>query len=284
MLQVLTIQQFALIHRLELEFGHGFHVLTGETGAGKSIIIDALNLVLGTRAIDEYIRTGEREAQVHVFFDLTKNPPLQDKLEEAGYPGEEELLLSRHLSLDGPNKSYINGRPATLRLLREIGSYLVEIHGQHHHQTLLHRDKHLEYLDSFGGERIGTLREETKALFYSWQDLLTKVRSFNQKKEEGERRIELLSFQLEEIDKASLTPGEEEDLRLQKKKLTSAKRLKEEATTSFELLEGEGVEEPILFSLGHVKSLLEGLKEIDDDLCEVYSLVQTGYLQLKEAT
>lgn len=285
MMQALTIQQFALIENLELEFGSGFHVLTGETGAGKSIIIDALNLALGGRASDEFIRSGEKESQVHVLFDLAKIPSLQDKLAEGGYPREGELLLSRHISLTGPNKSYVNGRPATLRLLREMGSYLVEIHGQHHHQALLRRENHLEFLDSFGGEDLLQLKEETKDLFCTWQDAKKRLRVFQEKKEEGQQRIDLLIFQLQEIDRANLALGEEEDLRYRKKKLIGAQRLKEEATASFQLLEGEGVEEePILSSLGHVKSLLEGLKEIDDELREVYALAQTSYLQLKEAT
>lgn len=285
MLQVLTIQQFALIHELELEFGSGFHVLTGETGAGKSIIIDALNLALGDRASHDYIRTGEKEAQIHVFFDSSKNPSLKERLKESGYSAEEELLLSRHISLNGPNKSYINGRPSTLRLLKEIGSYLIEIHGQHHHQALLSREKHLYFLDSFGGKEVLSLYEETKSLFYQWQDVVERVEAFYEREEESKRRVELLTYQIEEIHGAHLTLGEDEDLRLRKKKLAGAQRLKEEAMASFQILEGEeGIEEPLLNSLGQVKNLLQGLKEIDEDLSEVYNLVQTGYLQLKEAS
>lgn len=285
MLRDLMIQQFALIEHMELNFNDGFTVLTGETGAGKSIIIDALTLALGGRASQDFIRTGEEEALIQIFFQISHHPSLQEELEEGGYSGEEELLLGRHISQDGRNKSFINGRRATLGQLREMGSHLMEIHGQHHHQALLHRENHLRFLDSFGGADLLEKREAVAAHYHSFQRLLKRWQGFNQREQERLRRIDLLSFQLQELQAAGLSPGEEEDLRSEKRRLSGAQQLKEGITASFNHLEGEeGGEASILSSLSHIKWVLGNLLQVDDTLQEIFQLVQNGFFQLQEAS
>lgn len=285
MLQDLSIQHFAIIENLQINFSPGFTVLTGETGAGKSIIIDALNLVLGGRASQDFIQTGEEEARIQAFFQFPQQTFLLEELEKGGIPVEDGLLFSRHLSLDGRNRSFVNGHRATLGQLKKLGSFLVEIHGQHHHQALLQKKNHLLFLDSFGGEALLEKKVAVSALFQQYQHLREEWHSYHKGEQERLQRIDLLTFQLQEIQKARLYSGEEEELRNTKKRLIGAEKLKEGVTASFHLLTGEdGEEQSILSTTGYIKGLLENAQQLDDTLQEMVQLVQTSYLQLQEAS
>ena len=154
MLTDLIIKNFAIIENLHITFGSGFNVLTGETGAGKSIIIDAVNLLLGGRARGEIIRTGEEEASVEAVFDLNKDHLLGKKLIAAGLDSDGELLVRRIVARSGKNRVFINGSPVPLTQLRELTSGLVNIYGQHEHQNLQRTETHLKLLDCFAGQRI----------------------------------------------------------------------------------------------------------------------------------
>ena len=154
MLERLYVENIALIDRLEVAFGQGLNVLSGETGAGKSILIDSLNLALGERADRELISSGSTRALVHAFFDIDGNEKVLDALEQYGIDREERLMLTRELSADGKNTCRINGRPVSLNILREITCHLVDIYGQHEHQTLLDSENHLAFLDNYAGKEL----------------------------------------------------------------------------------------------------------------------------------
>src|SRR5579871_795404 len=166
MLRTLSVRNFAIIDRLDIEFGPGFNVLTGETGAGKSILMDALNLILGGRAGTEMVRSGADRAHVDAIFEVSGSPELRRVVEEMGFDIEEDqLFLSREISAGGKNTCRVAGRPATVAQLREIGDWLVDLHGQHEHQSLLAVPRHLDMLDDWGGKAISPLRAEIAAAF-----------------------------------------------------------------------------------------------------------------------
>ena len=166
MLRSLSIRNFAIIDRLDLEFGPGFNVLTGETGAGKSIIMDALNLILGGRADSEMVRGGAKNASIDAAFDVGGSPELLAVVAEMGLETEDDLLLlSRDVAANGKSAARVAGRPATIAQLREIGDWLVDLHGQHEHQSLLAAPRHIDILDDWGGKALEGLRAETAAAY-----------------------------------------------------------------------------------------------------------------------
>lgn len=279
MLTELSIRNVAIIDALHLSFGPGLNLLTGETGAGKSIIIDALTLVCGGRASTDLIRTGEDEAVVEALFDLTTSPALQDSLHEAGFETGEELLIKRCLSRSGRNRIYINGSLATLAQLSELGRQLVTIHGQHESQALLRPEYHLVLLDSYAG--TSDLRRSFTAEFERWRQLGERLAHFDEQERDMVRRIDLLTYQVNEITAAGLKPGEEEQLEEQRRLLASAERLSSISGGAYEALYGGDKA-----LLGELKCLVTALREaaaIDSALASVYGMLDEGYLQLEDA-
>ena len=209
MLQLLHIENIAVIEEAEITFAPGFNALTGETGAGKSIVIDALGAVLGQRTSRDLIRTGAAKAFVSGLF--TGVPEKLPVLEENGIAAEGgELLLQRELSGDGKNACRANGRPITVAQLRQIGGCLLNIHGQHDGQLLLEEERHRDYLDSFG-----KVEQELAAYQLQWrrlEELQRQLRSLEMDEAERERRVDTLRFQIDELERADLRPGEEEEL------------------------------------------------------------------------
>src|SRR5690349_5333622 len=166
MLRTLSVRNFAIIERLDLEFGPGFNVLTGETGAGKSILMDALNLLLGSRAGTEMVRSGADKAVVDAVFDLSDSPDAQHTVEALGFELEDsQLYLTREVTAAGKSTCRIGGRPAAISQLREIGDYLVDLHGQHEHQALLAVSRHIDMLDAWGGRDFQALRTEIAGIY-----------------------------------------------------------------------------------------------------------------------
>ena len=255
MLSQLYIENIAVIRQATIDFQKGFHVFTGETGAGKTILISAINAVLGGRTFKEIIRTGESRARVSALF--TGIPAsLAEKIGELGYPLEDgQLLVQREIDLTGKGQCRLDGRPATAAMLREVCSLLIDIHGQHDNQELLSAEKHLGFLDSFGAYRQ-ELEDYAKAYAQrmACADRLEKLQMDESYKLQ---RMDILQFQLKEIGSARLTDGEEEQLTEQQKRIKNAERITESLGTIYTLLNGDGEE---------LRGVLEALEEISTEL------------------
>ena len=255
MLSQLYIENIAVIRQATIDFQKGFHVFTGETGAGKTILISAINAVLGGRTFKEIIRTGESRARVSALF--TGIPAsLAEKIGELGYPLEDgQLLVQREIDLTGKGQCRLDGRPATAAMLREVCSLLIDIHGQHDNQELLSAEKHLGFLDSFGAYRK-ELEDYAKAYAQrmACADRLEKLQMDESYKLQ---RMDILQFQLKEIGDARLTDGEEEQLTEQQKRINNAERITESLGTIYTLLNGDGEE---------LRGVLEALEEISTEL------------------
>ncbi len=240
MLQELTVESFALIDTLTLQFGPGFTVLTGETGAGKSIIIDALNAVLGQRVGPESIRRGQSAARIEALFDAADAPRALAVLEQAGLREGDDttVILSREIA-GGRSTCRVNRRVATLGLLQDIGRYLVDIHGQHEHQSLLHEDSHLSFLDEFGGPDLRDLRARYEDEFARFQQAQRDLQDLHLGERERAQRADVLRFQVAEIEQAGLEPAEEDLLRNERSRLQHAERICQAVAVARDLLDGE---------------------------------------------
>jgi DNA repair protein RecN (Recombination protein N) len=238
----LRIKNLAIIDELDITFSRGFNVLTGETGAGKSIILNAVHLLLGDKATEELIRSSEEEASIEALFDISGNKGVQGKIREkipkAAESGEEDALLIRRLiSRSGRGRTFINGNLATLGMLSEIGEELLTIYGQHEHQTLQQVETHIDILDEFGG--LLELRSVLQNRFDEFNSVSEAVRRIREEREKRLKDRELMAFQSREIETSGIQPGEEETLREEKRILTHAKKLAEFANLSEEALYGK---------------------------------------------
>ena len=235
MLSLLHIENIALIESADIRFEAGFNVLTGETGAGKSIVIDSIGAVLGERTSRELIRTGARSALVTAVF--TDVPPLAWLRENGFSDGREELLLQRELQGDGRNVCRVDGRLVTVAQLRELGRQLLNIHGQHDGQQLLDPASHLGYLDRFG--RHEPLLEEYGVAYRSWHELRRRIAALQMDEAERSRRVDTLNYQIRELERAELRPGEDEELDARRVLLRSAGRLMEAVRAAEFALSGD---------------------------------------------
>ncbi|MBI1892931.1 MAG: AAA family ATPase, partial [Candidatus Rokubacteria bacterium] len=235
MLKELSIKNLAVIENVRVPFEPGLNVLTGETGAGKSILIDALTLLLGHRATTDVIRTGADSATVEAIFSLPRSDALVRRLAELGFPLEqEELILRRELSRSGRNRAYLNDSPATLAVMAEVGEALVEIHGQHETQALLRAARHTDLLDDFGD--LLADRHSVAAGHEEWLACTKELEELRAAARERAQRQDLYQFQVREIDAAALHPGEEEALREERRRLQHAGRLTEGTAQAYALL------------------------------------------------
>jgi len=273
MLKELRIKNYAIIDELSIDFKAGLNILTGETGAGKSIIIESLGLILGERASDESIRSGEDSAAVEAVYDISKIKNIKEKLSESGIETENnELIIRRQISRSGKNRSYINNSAVNLSLLKDIGDMLVDIHGQHEHQTLLHPENHSIVLDLFGN--ILPLREKCRENYSNLQNLQREVNELINKERERVQKIDLLNFQKEEIDKAELNTDEDEELKREKNLTQNAERLHRYATESYDILyssEGSVTEKlnTVITAIGELSRIDSSTEKILNDGREV---------------
>ena len=280
MLKNLRISNVALIESLDLELFDGFSVLTGETGAGKSIIIEALNFVLGERASREMIMSGKQKACVEAEFLLTPQDPVLAVLKEHEIELEDESLsLYRELSASGKNVCRVAGAPVSTAILKSIGDALVDIHGQHAHQQLLDPQLHLRLLDDFAGQEILPLRERVAAAYHRMHRAETELKRSTMDARERERRCDLLAYQINEIEKAALIPGEEENLLAERKKLQNAQSIMEGLETGAEGLSGEN---GALSILSTALQALEGVAQFDGEYEEIVSRFQEAYYSLED--
>lgn len=286
MLVELTINNFAIIDALKLTVTPGFNVLTGETGAGKSIIIDAVSLLLGERAAAEVIRAGAETALVEGLFHLTPAlkaeilPILErEGLEEDG--ADDTILLGREIRANGRNFCRVNGRTVSLTLLAEIAAPLVDIHGQHHHLSLLQVKMHRAFLDRFGG--LDDQRREVSAGYKKLQAVRRELRALQQDAQHIARRIDQLSFQVDEINAANLKPGEEAELVTERTRLANAEKLNQLSGGSYRLLVEGSDEQPSAGDLlGQITQNLAALNRIDDSAAALLQLAETISYQIED--
>jgi len=237
MLVELAVEQIAIIDRLNLRFEPGLNVLTGETGAGKSILIDALSLALGERAEVEMLRSGAEHAQVTAVFDVSRSPRLLARLQELGVTPEEGLLyLTRELFAGGRSQARINGRPVPVATLKAVGDLLVDLHGQHQHQSLFHAGEQMRFLDEWCGEKVLSLKAELGECVRQMHALQRELSSLQADARERAHLLDLYTFQKQEIEQAHLLPGEEEELLAEERRLAHAEKLFATAETAYELL------------------------------------------------
>lgn len=271
MLQQLEIHNIALIDRVGIELGNGLNVLTGETGAGKSIIIDSINAILGERLSKDLIRTGKEKAIVEAVFQID-NEKLQDIYEESGIEPEEDgtLIISREFSLSGKNTCRINGKMVTVSMLKDIGRRLVDIHGQHDNQSLLRTESHIDLLDSFGGEKISSLKNNYLKLLNEYKEIRNKLKSITGDQNDRERKIDLLRYQIDEIKKAGLKPGEDEELNRQRTILTNSEKIIASLSRAYEsLFSGNNIKSSAYDSINDALSDLGGIVKLDDGYGEI---------------
>lgn len=280
MLRELQITNLAIIDKLHVEFSPGLNILTGETGAGKSIIIDAVNLILGGRGSADLIRSGAKEASVEAVFDLSGRDALLQAVREAGIDCDGELLVRRVVAPGGKNRVFIGGGLATTSLLSEICKNLINIYGQHDAQSLLKTEQHLLLLDGFSGAL--PLRGEFAARYEECQGVRHELRALEEGEREAARRLDLLAFQSGEIAEAKLSPGEEEELAEERLRLVHSEKLMGASQRAFDLLYGGDA--PIL---GNLSGIIAGVAEagqVDPALTPVAEALEAAYAQLEDAS
>ncbi len=279
MLRELRIRNYALIDRLELQLPEGLVAFTGETGAGKSIIIGALALALGSKAQTDQLRSGASEITVEAVFSGPAGDRARTVLEGAGIPSERDLVLRRVVPATGKTRAYINDTAATLLTLEALGRELVDIHGQHHHQSLLRPETHLEFLDGFG--RLAEARENLGDLFRRWAELKQEGERISSGEAEKARRLDFLTFQKEEIERAGLTSGEEEDLASQREILRHAEKLAAASAEAGELIYSG--ETPASAQVDRAVRRLAEAAAVDASLGPLLARLEESQLQLEEA-
>ncbi|QIA27095.1 DNA repair protein RecN [Thermaerobacter sp. PB12/4term] len=285
MLAELVIENIALIDTAHVEFGPGLNLLTGETGAGKSILIDALGLALGDRASPDRVREGAESGRVDAVFHIGQapGPRLAAVLEEAGLQPDEDgrLILTREVSRAGRSTARINGRPVTTALLRQVGALLVEVHGQGDNQALLDPDQQLEWLDALAGAGVAALRAQLADRVARLRELAARLRHLAANPRERERELDLLRFQRDEIDAAQLVPGEEDELVSRRRLLAGAERLARHLGEAYEALYAAG--SSAADRLGEAARALEEASAIDPALAGLAQRVRGLEYEVEEA-
>jgi DNA repair protein RecN (Recombination protein N) len=280
MLAELRIVNFALIEQLHIQFQPGFTVLTGETGAGKSLLIDAIGLLVGGRASTEQIRSGADEAQLEASFHLPSTHPLLQQLRSQDIigPKDSELILRRILSRSGRHRVYLNGSLCPLRVIEELGGTLVDIHGQHEQQSLLAPPKQLDAVDGFGS--IQPLRGRYEEAYREWKDLAAQVETTCQAGANRDRLTEMLRFQVQEIEQAGLLVDEEERLQTERQRLVHVHRLRELAAEAYAEIQAD--EQGVLVRLGRVVRRLAELGQTDQAMAPCGQQAAEASIQLKD--
>ncbi len=285
MLTELNIKNFAIIDFLNITFEKGFNILTGETGAGKSIIVDAVELVLGGRASSEMIRSGCDEAVVEAAFDISDASGISEKLSEMGIEGDDALVIKRTVSASGKNKVFINGSMATIAMLSDIGEFLVDIHGQHEHQILFKVERHIDVIDEYAA--VGPLRGEMAGVYSELNRVKNELESLKVSEADKEKRLDLLRFQSDEIGKASLKENEEEGLLEERKLLANSEKLFDAGNTALELLYAQAGSALELVKkadskIREIATLDESLRPTAESVNSVYASIEDAAMTLRD--
>lgn len=282
MLLEISIKNFAIIEEISLTFENGMTVLTGETGAGKSIIIDAMNLMLGARASLDVIRHGANKAEIEGLFSVGENAALTQILEENGIEVTEELIIRREILQNGRSIGRINGQMVNLTTLRAVGQYLVDIHGQHDQEELMKPNMHIRMLDEFGDSQFASVKKHYQDLFEHYRRLRKRVLTKQKNEQEHKARIEMLEFQIAEIEAAVLKSGEDQALNQKRDKLLNHKHIADTLTNAYVMLDDEEFS-----SLSNIRSAMNDLmtlEEFDADYKDMSSNVSEAYYILEEVT
>lgn len=282
MIQELSVQDFAIISHLTIEFKEGMTVLTGETGAGKSIIIDAMGLLVGGRGSSDFIRDGMDKCRIEGSFYVEDKAILDDYLNQRGIEMSDNLLIiQREIYRNGRNNCRINGQLVNTKILREVGQYLVDIHGQNEHQELMNPAHHLGLLDNFSSKKINPLLTEYQTHFNKYQELNRKIKKFYENEKEYVQRMDMLKFQFDEISEASLVEGEEELLLEERKKMLSYQQITDALKNTYQYINGE--ESRSLDNIAEAMNEMSSIEELDEQYKEASELIQTSYYSLQEA-
>ncbi|MDQ0481726.1 DNA repair protein RecN [Guptibacillus hwajinpoensis] len=280
MLAELSIRNFAIIEAITVSFERGLTVLTGETGAGKSIIIDAIGLLVGGRGSAEFVRYGTKKAEIEGLFHIDPEHPTVQKLEDIGIEFTDDMVvLRRDISSSGKSICRVNGKLVTLGILREIGQTLIDIHGQHEHQDLMQSDKHLSLLDQFGDGSIGPALIEYREVYSRFKKIQLQMRNLTENEQQMAHRLDLIQYQLEEITKAELSPNEDEELMEEKMRLGNFEKLFSALQDVYHSLHGDNKG---LDWVGLAMSQLESVSDLDEELKSYHEEVANQYYLLEE--
>jgi DNA repair protein RecN (Recombination protein N) len=267
MLKSLLVKDYALIGQINVEFGRGLNIITGETGAGKSILIDAMSLLLGERASTEVVRKGAQKSIVEGIFEVVGNNKVKKILEENEIEVLPELIMRREISLKGNNRCFLNDTPVTLNVIKDIGDLLVDLHGQHEHQSLLRTETHIDFLDDFGSTE--TLLKDYKEKFAQLSEASKKLNELKQKENNLKEKKDIYLFQIKEIDAVSPQEDEEEKINEELIILENSEKLSELTNSVYEALYES--ENSVHDMLGKIENEMEELKEIDKSFSEIRS-------------
>ncbi len=277
MIKKLVIDNIALIDHLEIDFREGLTVLSGETGSGKSIIIDSLAFVLGDRADKTLIKYGEDASEVTALFEVEANSPVVDKLAEYGYGNDSEILVYRKMSVSGKNEVRIQGRTSTLAILKDICSDLVDIFGQGQHLALLKEKNQLAVLDSFCQDRKADI--ELKGLYPQLNGINKELKSLGGSDAERERLLDILRFQIEEIDSANISEEEEEELLVRHKRAVNVERISYAVSSAEQFLDGEN---GAIAQIAQAENLLRSVSNLEDSAESLSDRLQSVRLEAED--
>ena len=280
MLLEISIKNFAIIEAISLNFEKGMTVLTGETGAGKSIVIDAMNMMLGARATTDVIRHGAPKAEIEGLFSVENSHALQMIFDEQGIELGDEIIIRREILQNGRSVSRVNGQMVNLSVLRSIGQYLVDIHGQHDQEELMRPQLHIQMLDGFGDADFLELKQAYQTNFDAYRKMRKQLLEIKKNQEEHKARIEMLEFQMAEIESAALQPGEDLKLNQERDKLLNHKNIADTLTNAYTMLDNEEFS-----SLSNVRSAMndmESLEEYDVEYREISTSLSESYYVLED--
>ncbi|ERL65567.1 DNA repair protein RecN [Schleiferilactobacillus shenzhenensis] len=287
MLQELAIHDFAIIEQLSVDFSTGMTVLTGETGAGKSIIIDAVGILVGGRGSADFIRTGAKKATVEGMFSIPPAAPTAALLQKYGVTSDDDqdtVVLQRELFTSGRNVCRVNGHLVNTSTLKTIGETLVDIHGQNEHQELMHPEKHLGLLDQYAADQIKPLLTTYQARYADWKDLASRVKERVANEREWAQRLDMLEYQAKEISEAHLQPTEEDDLNNERDRLNHFQQIQDALTTGYGVLNGDDDESGVIDRLAEAMSALQDISHLDNQYEDMAESVANAYYSLQDVS
>lgn len=279
MLQSLHVHNFALLEDAHADFTAGFNVFTGETGAGKSILIDAFGMVLGGRSSVDYVRSGTDGLWVQAVFDISSQPEIKALLNEHGIDEDDDLFLKRQISAAGKSRAFINGVQVPLAVLKNVGARLVDIHGQHENQDLLHPDAALKLTDAFGGDKLAVAYAEYKKLYDVYVALEKHLRQLEEENEQQDLLLDRYAWEIKEISEANLKLGEEEGLEEEARLLQNSERIMQAVNTAYNHLEAE---DAVLARLAHVRNQLQYAARYDSRLAPLAECADSAWITLDD--
>lgn len=278
MLKSFEVKDYALIEHISVEFGSGFNIITGETGAGKSILIDAMSLLLGERASTEVVRKGSQKSFVEGIFNVKQNKKVKSLLEENDVDFSGELIIRREISIKGSNRCFINDTPVNLNLVKDVGDLLVDLHGQHEHQSLLKTETHIDYLDEFGDYH--EILQQYKRIYSELLNKENELFELQKKENSIKEKKDFYSFQIKEIDSISPEENEDETLKEELKILESSEKLAEITSEIYQLLYES--DSSIQSALAKVKTLVQKLNEIDKSFADTLNESESVLAQVQD--